>query len=179
MRQASGRNYGKSGREHGTALIVSLIFLLLLTILGVTAMSMTGLQEKMAGNMYDQDLAFQAGETALYGGQTYLDTLALSGKPTPDSAGSNGVWTPLSPSVTIDDNTWWGTNSKAYAPSIAGIAADPRYVVEQIAFVPDSLNIKRNGPPPGVYYYRITSRAVGKTSASQAELQITYQVRYN
>ncbi|EWC40216.1 pilus assembly protein PilX [Pseudomonas stutzeri] len=51
--------------QRGAVLLVSLIMLLLLTILGAAAMRDTNLQERMAGNMRDQNLAFQAAEAAL------------------------------------------------------------------------------------------------------------------
>jgi len=44
---------------------ISLIMLLLLTLIGVTGSQVTGLEEKMAGNMKDRNIAFQAAESAL------------------------------------------------------------------------------------------------------------------
>ena len=52
-------------RQQGAILFVSLIILLLLTILGVTSMSSVTMEERMAGNMRDGDLAVQAAEAAL------------------------------------------------------------------------------------------------------------------
>lgn len=61
MKQGS---FGYS-QQRGAVLLVSLIMLLLLTILGAAAMRDTNLQERMAGNMRDHNLAFQAAEAAL------------------------------------------------------------------------------------------------------------------
>ena len=52
-------------QQRGAVLLVALIMLLLLTVLGAAAMRDTNLQERMAGNMRDQSLAFQAAEAAL------------------------------------------------------------------------------------------------------------------
>lgn len=52
-------------KQQGAVLLVALIMLLLLTILGAAAMRDTNLQERMAGNMRDHNLAFQAAEAAL------------------------------------------------------------------------------------------------------------------
>lgn len=52
-------------QQAGAVLPISLIMLLLLTLIGVTGSQVTGLQEKMAGNMRDQSIAFQAAEAAL------------------------------------------------------------------------------------------------------------------
>ncbi len=52
-------------KQKGAVLLVALIMLLLLTVIGVAAMRDTNLQERMAGNMRDHALAFQAAEAAL------------------------------------------------------------------------------------------------------------------
>ena len=46
------------GDQRGSVLIVSLILLLILTLVGVTAMNMTSMEERMAGNYRDHQLAF-------------------------------------------------------------------------------------------------------------------------
>ncbi|WP_417447431.1 MULTISPECIES: pilus assembly PilX family protein [Gammaproteobacteria] len=58
-------SFGYSQQQRGAVLLVALIMLLLLTVLGAAAMRDTNLQERMAGNMRDQSLAFQAAEAAL------------------------------------------------------------------------------------------------------------------
>ena len=45
--------------ERGAALIVALVMLLVMTVLGVTAARNTNLQERMAGNLRDNNLAFR------------------------------------------------------------------------------------------------------------------------
>ncbi|HHJ38290.1 MAG: hypothetical protein AXA67_13855 [Methylothermaceae bacteria B42] len=47
-------------RQQGAVLIVSLLLLLVMTLLGVTAMQSNMLEEKMAGNFWSRNLAFQA-----------------------------------------------------------------------------------------------------------------------
>jgi len=49
-------------RNRGAVLFVSLIMLLLLTLLGVTAMQVTVLQERMSGNFRAQQQAFERSE---------------------------------------------------------------------------------------------------------------------
>jgi len=62
-------------RQSGAVLIISLILLLIMTLLGVTTMNTTALQEKMAGNSQEVNRAFQAAETGL--SQAFADTTAL------------------------------------------------------------------------------------------------------
>jgi hypothetical protein len=61
---------GQSPRgARGAVLFVGLIFLLLLTLLGVTAMQVTVLQERMAGNFRIAHQAFESAEGAIAKGQ--------------------------------------------------------------------------------------------------------------
>ncbi|MDT8410080.1 MAG: PilX N-terminal domain-containing pilus assembly protein [Wenzhouxiangellaceae bacterium] len=49
-----------TGRQQGTALVFSILILLIMTIVGVAALSNTQMQERMAGNVNVQSLAFEA-----------------------------------------------------------------------------------------------------------------------
>ncbi len=46
-------------------LIISLVMLVILTLLGISAMSTTTLEERMAANLQEQNRSFQAAETGL------------------------------------------------------------------------------------------------------------------
>jgi len=52
-------------KESGAVLALALIFLMLFTLIGVTAVSRTGFDERMAANAESRTLAFQAAESAL------------------------------------------------------------------------------------------------------------------
>ncbi len=54
-----------SERQRGAALLVGLVLLLVMTILGVSAMSTATLELAMAGNAQAQEEAFQAAETGI------------------------------------------------------------------------------------------------------------------
>ncbi len=73
-------------RQRGVVLVTGLIFLVMMTLLGVTAMQTTMLEEKMAGNLRDEILAFQAAEAALREGEMFLQQITL-----PEFDGSNGL----------------------------------------------------------------------------------------
>lgn len=51
--------------QRGTALIMSLVILLILTILGISAMGTATLEERMSGNTQEATKAFQAAESGL------------------------------------------------------------------------------------------------------------------
>ena len=54
-----------TSQERGSALIVSLLILLVMTIVGVTTLNSTMMQEKMAVNSHDMITTFQAAEAAI------------------------------------------------------------------------------------------------------------------
>lgn len=60
-------------RQKGITLIVGLILLLVMTMLGLTAVQVTTQQERMAGNLRDRNIAFQAAESALREGESALE----------------------------------------------------------------------------------------------------------
>ena len=55
--------------QRGAILVIALFMLLLLTIIGLSSLRGTTLQESMAGNMRDSSLALQAAEAALRKGE--------------------------------------------------------------------------------------------------------------
>jgi hypothetical protein len=68
-------NSPERARQSGAVLIVAMILLVVLTLLGVTAMNTTSLQERIASNTQEQVHAFQAAETGL--NQAFTDNLAF------------------------------------------------------------------------------------------------------
>jgi type IV pilus assembly protein PilX len=96
------------GHQRGMALIVSLIFLLLMTLIGISSMQNASLQEKMAGGVKFRNESFQVAEAALRAGENAVavSTFTLAActtvaacAPPPDStamtgagSGSNVTW---------------------------------------------------------------------------------------
>jgi type IV pilus assembly protein PilX len=69
-------NHSTATRQRGAVLFVALVFLLLLTLLGLTASSTSILQERMTGGMRNAQLAMMGTESALRGGEVDLWTAA-------------------------------------------------------------------------------------------------------
>ena len=61
-------------RQHGIAMIMSLLLLLLMTLLAVASMRGTMLQERMAGSMEDYARALEAAEAALRAAERELES---------------------------------------------------------------------------------------------------------
>jgi type IV pilus assembly protein PilX len=165
--------------ECGGALVVSLLMLLVMTLLGVTAMQVTSLEEKMAGNMRDRNLAFQAAESALRGGEALLRSATSAafncaqGLYKVDDYGCDG--TPDSVRV-WDAVDWNSTGAVAYSGgNLAALAANPRYIIEELAGPPQSGTSLEAGVPSDGSYYRITARGVGGTTNAVVLLQSTFK----
>ncbi|MGE0386734.1 MAG: PilX N-terminal domain-containing pilus assembly protein [Gammaproteobacteria bacterium] len=60
-----GSIHARRGRQNGTVLVVAMVLLVVLTLLGVSAMNTTSLQERMAGNTQELGRAFQTAESGL------------------------------------------------------------------------------------------------------------------
>jgi type IV pilus assembly protein PilX len=159
--------------QRGAALIVSLIFLVVLTLLGVGAMRTTNLQERMAGSLRDSNLAFQAAESALREGEQMLGQATLPAfggtgglLQRQDDAGQPSFWRTYN---------WAGNSMTAALPADADVAADPQYVIEELPPVPVQGGSLRFGALPEVGFYRVTARGVGGTTDAVSLLQITYR----
>jgi len=173
-------------RQQGVVLAVTLIFLVILTLVGVTAMRSTVMEEKMAGNMRDRSLAFQAAESALRDAENFINGVAIITA----FNGNNGLLCEDNPTCPEPDytalNTWQGTNSREYAgggTQIPGVSLQPRYVIK---FLGRSAGggggggigtIGGYGKPiftPQVSYFKVTARGVGQSPNSQVVLQTYY-----
>lgn len=172
-----------SGRVRGAALVVGLLILLVITIIGLSSMRSTLLEERMAGNLRDRARAFEAAEAALRAAEGWL--LSQSSRPLTNT-GSPYIWTANGPDPDTSnaspwwfepsiDGAWWGSNGE----SLTVDALTPGYVIEELQFVPDSgtLNIG-TGTTTGRWFYRITARGTGADSATEVLLQSTYAVRF-
>jgi type IV pilus assembly protein PilX len=173
----------RSGPAHqgGVALFISLVLLLVLTIIGVSAVQTTSLDERMARNSRDRMLAFQAAESALRDAETFIETVTTTAIFT--DTGANGLWTvaPFGTQPRLERPTLWtGAESVVAATNLAGIAAPPRYVIEHVASLVREDNAYLMGDPYGgssvdrIEILRVTARGVGGSTNAQVLLQSTY-----
>ena len=157
--------------QRGVALITGLIFMVVLTLLVVAAMRTTILEEKMAGNARDINLAFQSGEAALRAGEQVLNQASL-----PAFASTGSYLTQAS----RDDTYWlsthnWTTNSVPYGSVPNGVAVAPSYVVEELSTVAIPGFTKKAGPLSEIGYFKVTARGVGGNSNTVVFVQSTYR----
>jgi type IV pilus assembly protein PilX len=158
-------------KQGGAALMVALVMLLILTVIGVTAIRTTTLQERMAGNMRDANLAFQAAEAGLRDGEALVRGAVLP--PFDGTAGLLQVEPDAGRTAYWNAYNWAG-NSRVTA-GVDGVAALPNYVVEELPPVPVEGGSERFGPLPDVGFYRVTARGVGGTTDAVSILQTVYR----
>lgn len=70
-------------REHGAALIVSLVLLLIMTIIGISAMNSARLEVSMAGMMEREEVALRGAERALRVAEKYVENSIDAFEPLP------------------------------------------------------------------------------------------------
>lgn len=167
--------------ERGAALIVSLIMLLAMTIIGVTAARMTTLQERMAGNLRQQAIAFEAAEATLRHGESWVHDQV--GGPRPQAVAPASCSASPCDVLTLNDldplaDATWSSSDVQTNQDIKQVASDPEYFIEQQQVVRDSLNMGQSTDESARIYYRVTARSVGETTSAVSILRSTYAARF-
>lgn len=159
-------------RQRGLALIVGLLILLLITIIGVTAMRSTTMEEHMAGNMQRRDASFQAAEAALRAGEKKLNAATL-----PAFNGTNGYYPASSPSQKPRWETInWSDPSAVIQYKGTLNHASASYFIERlpIAYGP-AQSVNASAPATRLSGYRVTARGVDANGNAVVILQSTYK----
>jgi type IV pilus assembly protein PilX len=187
-------------RQHGAVLIVALLFLVILTILGLTAMSGTTMEERMSGNTRDANIAFQAAEAALRDARRDLNGMPLFGAPRSihlsqfgDPGGAFGTCNTTAPGLcrplqydgsfnaampaslvaALDVANQYATYGRfTGAPELRGVRNER--LAQQPRYIVEQFCLQDMTPIDGRDYckwYRITARGYGVNPNSQVTLQ--------
>ncbi len=165
-----------------------MVVLLVMTMLGVSSLQTTVLEERMAGNLHDHNVAFQAAEAALQVGVEYLESQTVPPLPTP--TGENHVW----PSCRMSDDSaseacahssqvfenWKTARGDELAgvrftelagseAALVGVAEQPRIYIE-VQSVP-ALRFDAAAEGRGLHYYRVSALGLGGTTNARVILQ--------
>lgn len=177
-------------RQSGATLVIALIFLVVLSLLGISVAGNNTLQERMAGNTRQRDLAFQAAEHARRTADAWIaaqtsstveaeigdkfvvdisdNTKANFGHDN-DQAYWTGYWTAAACNPAADYD-----GSPPRPAALAGVSSQPCYVIEKM---PDSVEANPS-PPPATktfHYYRVTARGVGQDANAAVIVQTMYR----
>lgn len=164
-------------RQRGIALVVSLIFLLVVTLIAVGSIRDTVLEEKMAGNTRDRNIAFQAAESGVREAEQFIEGIVSMG----NFASSAGLYARTQDEPTFwDEATWLDGSKHAISTRAYGAYAPPQYIVKHLTTVTENtgaLNLSGYGDNKGtgeVTIFRITVRGTGG-NADSAEVILRSQ----
>lgn len=179
-------NNHPNNKQRGAVLVVSLLMLLVMTILGVAGMGSTNLEQRMAANNRDRDIAFQAAELALRDGERKVrnnnytpasfSATCVGGLCT-EASGTTARWRDGALDV-------WNTGTRHFTYSETssisvnnGVSQTPVYILEWLGYVrPVGWSVGDPNPGPGdPEMYRITAIGYGLSSDARVMLQSTYQ----
>ena len=163
--------------QSGAVLLVSLIFLLLLTILGLSAIQSSTLQERMAGNARDVNTAFQAAEAAMREAEEFLQKASL-----PSFDGNDGLYQVcadtdstdaecLSPDWAVFNSSGWVTLS-----GVTDVFRQPEFYVQKYtSFYDPQGDLASDAVPEKIDIYKVISRGFGLSDKSMVALETTYR----
>jgi type IV pilus assembly protein PilX len=201
------RSHHPRSDEGGFVLVMSLVFLLLLTIIGVTAMNTTSLEEKMAHNVKDKTLSLQGADSAVTMLNNWLDdkeqtpALISSNFFDPVSLPTglyrtslstppewvNTAWQTASsgnflvyPAVPVSATAPFGPSPVTLTTNFDTIFADrPRYILEHARSIDNCAHEKLDAGSDRdpCNVLRFTARAVGGTNTAVSMSQVMYNKR--
>jgi len=169
--------------QQGAALVTSLVILLVLTVLGISAMKNSSLQENIVGNLRDRDLAFQSAEAALTSAEKDVLIAKSVSDLAPNDTATNGVFPIPKPTDTLlfdlngsaHSSVW--NSATASSITLADVAKTPSFIIQKEQFVPDSYDPDVLAKQQGLVYYRVTSRGYGTSTNSVVLLQEVFGKR--
>lgn len=172
-------------RQAGAVLVVALLFLLIITMLGVTSMQSTTSEERMSGNTRDWNNALQAAEAALR--DAWYD---INGICAPGAGGACAAGTPLRNPV-ISGATYFGNGSAtAGTCSSTGLCLPngtfPHYTLLDISGWPNGAAGPVYPVTFGTYtlsagstnIFATVASALASTMASQSQQLVVKQPQY-
>lgn len=171
---------GNRNRQGGAVLAVSLIMLLVVTLIAVASMQGTMLEEKMAGNSLDRNLAFQATESAVREAEIGIEGVASLGS-YDGAAGLFGLGDAEPDHVTA--TTWTDATQHIVATADYGAYLAPQFYVKHFTTVlgtEGALNMSGYGDNKGtgdVTVFKITARGTGGNADSAEVILRTYYGR--
>jgi type IV pilus assembly protein PilX len=177
-------NISKAADQRGAALFVSLMFLIILTLIGLSAANVGILQERMAGSVRDSNIAFQEAEATLRGIEQRVRQITESG--TGGGLGKIPIWAEMQNTMGIlrNDCTLSGVDPANW-PWTDSPDTDGQYLVIELTGGTAGGNIfgsacrpmqsqSAGNPGEAAVYYLIAARAPGPTGNTEAVVQSIY-----
>tara|TARA_R110002072_G_scaffold69143_4_gene167760 strand:+ start:6779 stop:7321 length:543 start_codon:yes stop_codon:yes gene_type:complete len=162
--------------ERGAALIVSLILLLIMTIIGISALNSARLEVSMAGMMQREEVALRKAERALIVAEEYVEAT-----PGPFDDLGTGHYLPED-NVDVSVTDWSAIERRVKSEEIPDLSADDAFIVEyqgEVTLPGSALNDGGDTiPGDKVNVYRITTRSETEGKAVRI-IESIYSKLYN
>jgi type IV pilus assembly protein PilX len=158
-------------------LVVGLIFLAMLSLMGIAAYSSATQEERMAGNTRDRLRAFEAAETSLRDCEAPLG--GIGGLPAFNGTGGMYAAPPVTALPMWETVDWKdATAVRVLGTSIADVALPPRCIVEEMLVLngrpPDgAISMGQQLVPQTVY--RVTAMGFGMSTSTSTITQSTFR----
>jgi len=161
--------------QRGIVLITGLIFLAILTVLGVTAMQSTNLQERMSGNLQKRTVAFQRAEEGIETARQFVAD-EMAGVTSLTSAGPLYAF---DTAPAFDDPTAWN-NAVTNPPGGLTLPPNTSYYIERGEANP--VEDPGTGCPQGqsgclVNVFEVTVRAFDGPAGGQGNAEVILRSR--
>lgn len=120
-------------KQQGTTLFVALIILVVISLIGVTAMKNANIDEQMASNLYQKNLTFQASESAVE--STLNDTTLIQQAISSNAPVTQAVSVPI-PNTTATVS-YSAVGSGLAVGSSANLFSGTRFMITATGEIPD------------------------------------------
>lgn len=162
-------------RQRGAVLVVGLIFLAMLSLMGVAAYSVATQEERMSGNTRDRLRAFEAAEASLRDCESVLTS--AGGLPAFD--GTGGMYTAPAPHLPqqyeMSMTDWKDASKVRTIPTpLPDASIQPRCIVERVADIEVRPEVGELRARETLTVYRATAVGFGVQPSTTAQVQSTY-----
>lgn len=167
-------------RQQGVVLVLALIILLVLTLIGLSAMSTSTLEQKMSGNERQQLLALHSAEQAARSAETGIAAInwATLNKNFADNKPGYYSATNPAPANVFDTANWTDKNSIT-APAPKGLeSTPPQYIVEEVQRDTPLMAQEYGEHPIITQVVRITARGTGGDGTANALVETYYRKQW-
>ncbi len=178
-------------REQGFILVTGLLFLVVMTLIGLALFRSTGLLDRLTANTRDKQRSFEAAEAAIEYGVWWLQ------QPSGGTAGScatnssatvasikvctEALSTSLTTIAAVDGSSSWATKAFSYTPpnmtvnssgSVGGMSGTDVVYWKAPGLYPESLGLSADGRTK---YYQITAYGYGGDSNTVTVVRGTFK----
>jgi len=184
----------KTAKQQGMVLVIGLIMLTVLTLLVVTSMQSSSLQELMSNNMQDKTTAFEAAESAIRVAELFLEDGGALNLGVFDDDESDGLLSNLYDEAWSAEEIDWDNEAVEVNSVVVldpdepatkgGVKSNPRYIIQHFgSVIPDAdkkLNVDNSYNSSAsdvlVEMFKITARGTGGSDNTVVFLEAMYGV---